>query len=105
MLDGTVRCWGSHADGQLGDGGSRERTQFCDREVVRDGRRVREWLPCVVEAVPVAGLQNVVALAVGSDHACALTSEQRVFCWGDNHEGQIGDGTTEVRGVPTEPAW
>ncbi|MTD14591.1 hypothetical protein GIS00_11620 [Nakamurella sp. YIM 132087] len=34
----------------------------------------------------------VTAIAVGRDHACALTGD-RVYCWGDNSRGQLGRGT------------
>ena len=45
----------------------------------------------------VEGLQNkvVVALACGSRHTCALTSQGEVYSWGDNENGVTGHGTTE----------
>jgi len=35
-------------------------------------------------------------------HACGVTKDGRggVYCWGDNASGQLGDGTTEFRGLP-----
>jgi alpha-tubulin suppressor-like RCC1 family protein len=41
-----------------------------------------------------AGLQ-IQALALGNDHACAITSEGPA-CWGNNFFGQVGDGTLET---------
>lgn len=38
------------------------------------------------------GLQ-VVDLAAGYAHACAVTTDGRVRCWGRNHEGGLGDGS------------
>ena len=39
-------------------------------------------------------LTGVLAVATGVFHACARTSLQQVYCWGDNRFGQLGDGTT-----------
>jgi alpha-tubulin suppressor-like RCC1 family protein len=35
----------------------------------------------------------VVAIAAGSNHACALMASGRVNCWGDNSSGQLGEGS------------
>lgn len=45
----------------------------------------------------VGGVQSV---TVGSAHACALTNDGAVYCWGDNTYGQLGDGTTTARTTP-----
>ena len=42
------------------------------------------------------------AIATGSAHACALTSTGTVSCWGDNEDGQLGDGKTEESNTPVE---
>ena len=77
---GGVVCWGSNANGQLGDGTTTER----------------------LTPTLVAGLSSgVVAIAVGGHHSCALTSEGAAWCWGLNYYGQVGDGTTTNRLSPT----
>lgn len=43
---------------------------------------------------PVAGVSGAQEVAVGSDHACALTGTT-VVCWGANTVGQLGNSTTE----------
>lgn len=39
-------------------------------------------------------------LAVGAEHACAIAVDQRVWCWGNNHAGELGDGTRVSRPKP-----
>ena len=40
--------------------------------------------------------KKVVDIATGSLHCVAVTSTGEVFTWGDNDEGQQGDGTTNA---------
>lgn len=50
-------------------------------------------------AVTTSGLlsgKTVVALATGGAHSLALTSDGRVYAWGGNSWGQLGDGTTKL---------
>ncbi|MEZ4380585.1 MAG: hypothetical protein R3A79_04525 [Nannocystaceae bacterium] len=46
----------------------------------------------------VDGLRGkAIDVAVGESHACYLSDAGIVRCWGDNKEGQLGDGTTRRR--------
>jgi alpha-tubulin suppressor-like RCC1 family protein len=74
---GRAKCWGSNYWGQLGDGTTKHRDT----------------------PVRVAGLTDVVQIAAGGDHACALTALGGVTCWG---MGPVGDGTTENRLTPVD---
>jgi alpha-tubulin suppressor-like RCC1 family protein len=42
----------------------------------------------------------VSGIAAGRDDTCARTRSQAVWCWGYNHFGQLGDGTTHDRHTP-----
>jgi alpha-tubulin suppressor-like RCC1 family protein len=76
---GAVWCWGANESGQLGDGST-----------ASQARATRA----------VAGLPAVVELALGEGHSCAREAEGRVWCWGQNDLGQLGDGTRSPRGEP-----
>jgi alpha-tubulin suppressor-like RCC1 family protein len=45
-------------------------------------------------------LNNVMAVAAGGYHTCALLGDGTVRCWGSNYSGQLGDGTTTQRNTP-----
>lgn len=38
--------------------------------------------------------------AAGTRHSCSVTDEGRVECWGDNTDGQLGNGTRETSTTP-----
>jgi alpha-tubulin suppressor-like RCC1 family protein len=81
--DGRVWAWGTDFEGQLGDGWA------CDRRPV----------PAPVEG-PWAGRTRIVQVAAGIAHGVALGEDGRVYGWGRNTFGQLGDGTREYRPCP-----
>jgi alpha-tubulin suppressor-like RCC1 family protein len=81
---GHVLAWGFNSNGELGIG-------------TTQGHRtpVQVHLPKGT---------RVTAISAGDDHSLALTSTGRVFSWGSNHEGQLGDTTTTSRHKPVPVA-
>jgi alpha-tubulin suppressor-like RCC1 family protein len=67
---GQVWCWGLSDGDSLGEGTPSRGIQINDTE----------W--AYPTPVPVAGLTDAVAVAVGPEHECALRSDGTVACWG-----------------------
>ena len=40
-------------------------------------------------------------LEAGGSHSCSIQGDGSILCWGQNNSGQLGDGTTTNRTVPT----
>ncbi len=56
------------------------------------------------ESGPPARVESAIrfqSITTGWTHACALSTDRRVYCWGSNDLGQLGDGTTARRLAPT----
>jgi alpha-tubulin suppressor-like RCC1 family protein/uncharacterized protein YjdB len=47
---------------------------------------------------------HLATTAIGMSHSCALDTDSHAYCWGDNSDGQVGDGTFEGRTMPTAVA-
>ena len=60
-----------------------------------------------VEGDALESVHDVREIGAGNNHACTIDSQGGVRCWGNNSEGQLGDGTTisrwEPRPVPGLP--
>lgn len=102
VLDnGTVYCWGDNGVGQLGDGTlppyciGDPSIGSCDNK-----NEISAYLNAHIVPVAVSGISNAIAVDVGTRHACALLDDGTVRCWGDNTEGQLGDGTTTSSAIP-----
>jgi alpha-tubulin suppressor-like RCC1 family protein len=78
---GAIRCWGDNTQGQLGDGTTTDS----------------------LSPVTVSGLGGPATNVVtGDSQTCALTTAGGVKCWGNNLNGQLGDGTTTQSSVPVD---
>jgi alpha-tubulin suppressor-like RCC1 family protein len=51
--------------------------------------------------VNVRGVQGGTSIVAGGNHTCLLAGTD-VWCWGQNAQGQIGDGTTSDRNLPVK---
>jgi alpha-tubulin suppressor-like RCC1 family protein len=83
VADGTVWCWGDNIRGQLGDG-------------TAGGKSA---LPVRVQSE-----RRFIRVIAGYYQTCAIDTDFRALCWGLNDAGQIGDGSTDDRSVPTPVA-
>ena len=75
--NGTVFAWGANIDGQLGNNST-----------------VTSPVPVAVDASGVLAGKTVVAIAAGDKHSMALTSDGKVYAWGANLAGQLGNNST-----------
>ena len=85
---GEVACWGDHLNGQLGVGAEAD-IAIC-----------RMSAPCAQSPLTVPGLAGARAVSAGAEHSCAVLNDGRVFCWGGNTFGQVGDGTVKKAMTP-----
>ncbi len=84
IISGTIYCKGKNQDGQLGVGDNIDRTKFTPIDVTNIPNIDRKF--------------NAVALGLYS--ACAVSESGKVYCWGWNYFGQLGDGTNIDKNKP-----
>lgn len=73
---GHLFCWGTDEMGVLGNGGTDTDSS----------------MPVEVAG----GASNWAAVAVGNEHVCARKTTGRLFCWGRDSDGNLGDGPSLV---------
>ena len=84
--DGAAYCWGFNGSGQLGVPAPYSGTFACDLNA--DGTSAY----CAPQPVRVPGGIRFRAITAGADHTCALSTEDRLYCWGLGDHGQLGSG-------------
>ena len=84
--NGRLFTWGYNDYGQLGDGSA-----------------VDKYIPIeITNRFSLATEDKIIQVSLGGNHSVALTSNGRLFTWGYNYYGELGDGTTTYRYTPTE---
>jgi alpha-tubulin suppressor-like RCC1 family protein len=43
-------------------------------------------------------------VSAGDFHSCGVTTDNRALCWGQNHAGRLGDGTSDNDSTPVAVA-
>jgi alpha-tubulin suppressor-like RCC1 family protein len=75
LVDGSVQCWGRGI--RLGN-----------------ANRMQADSSKAVAVAMATDDPTMTALAVGTDHACALSTMSAIYCWGETSQGRLGNGAT-----------
>lgn len=81
--DNNAYCWGYNGTGRLGDNTTTDR-----------------YVPVAVSTAGVLSGKTVVSISAGSNHTCAIASDNQSYCWGWNSKGQLGNNSTTYSSVP-----
>ncbi|MDA9829639.1 putative Ig domain-containing protein, partial [Candidatus Poseidoniaceae archaeon] len=82
--DGSVKCWGDDAYGQLGNGGTNIDLESPPASAINLGTG-----------------RTAKAITGGEFHFCAILDDDSIKCWGNGFNGKLGTGTTSHRSTPT----
>lgn len=82
LENGEVTCWGRGTSGQLGDGGLQDRSTPDKTGSFGSNRKA-------------------IAISAGSHHVCVILDDGKVSCWGEGGQGQLGNGESTSKYVPT----
>jgi alpha-tubulin suppressor-like RCC1 family protein len=77
---GAAYCWGNNGDGELGDGDPDNDSANTPQEVI-GGYTFNQVITNGFE---------------GGNHSCGIAMNYIAYCWGNNGDGQLGDGTTDT---------
>ncbi len=75
----TVKCWGSNLHAQLGDGTTETRVAPVNASVIGQG---------------------VIDVSAGLGQTCVVKTDGGARCWGDNNDGELGNGTGLFSSTP-----
>ena len=86
--DSTLSCWGANCYGQLGTDST---TEQCGSPA----------MPCSTTPKAVHATGAIEDVSAFFSHVCALSASGQVTCWGQNDQGQLGNG--DESGSATAP--
>jgi len=79
---GLAYCWGYNGYGQLGNAAA------------------ALTLAPNPAPLPVSGRLTFASVSTGYLHTRGVTTRGAAYCWGDNSEGELGDGSTTIQPTP-----
>ncbi len=86
LEDGKVMAWGDDEHYELGNAQAAEETEANEEDGLESDTPVE-----------VEGLSDVTAIAAGTTHDLALRADGTVWAWGEDKEGELGNGAIEAR--------
>ena len=90
-VDGAAYCWGNDSFGQLGVSPG-----------VLSSRCAIQGLICALTPVRVIGWRRFASVSTGfGNHACGVTTDTNIYCWGLGRLGQLGFG--KLIGATSQP--
>lgn len=110
--DNTLWTWGRNWQGELADGttwiwGPSWKWESDDPEenaILQEtlSAWIEKWGPDVSRdhSIPTQVLDHVVSVHLSNNNGYALREDQTLWAWGNNHSGDVGDGTVEDRLFP-----
>ena len=81
--DNRAYCWGSGNNGQLGNGST------------ADSR-----VPVAVNMSGTLAGKTIKQILAGGDHGCVVASDDKMYCWGLNNNGELGNNSSVNSSVP-----
>ena len=81
--DDKAYCWGSNNNGQLGNGST-----------------ANSRVPVAVNMSGVLAGKTIKQISAGGDHSCVIASDDKLYCWGFNSNGELGNNSSVSSSVP-----
>lgn len=88
--DQKLLCWGDHSKGQLG------LSSLWSRSGCSEGFGLNSC-----HSPQQVDYNNYKFVSAGFEHTCAISSTDKLFCWGSNSQGQVGNGSGANVTTPT----